>query len=698
MTSTTTANPLLQIQFQIPFNQIRAENVEPAITELLADARAELDRLIAEPAPRTFANTMQRLDHLTERLEYAMQIIRNLEAVATTPQLRAAYNTVQPQVSEFYSSLPLNEALWGVVQGYSKTDEAKNLSGVRKRFLEKTIDNFRRHGAELDAAGKKRIAEIDVDLTRQTIRFSENVLDSTNQYEWVITDERQLAGLPESARAMARSSAASKGLAEPSWRFTLQGPSYLAVMTYLDDSELRRKVYEAFVNRATEEKFDNRPVMTRILELRGEKARLLGYRDFADLVLEDRMAHTGDRAKQFLDDLKSKTLAQFHRENADLLAFSGKPELHPWDIGYYAEKQRAALYDFDEEALRPYFPLDRVVNGMFEIVHRLYGIRVLEKQGVPAWDAQVKYYEIYDENHPSRKYLIGAFYADWFPRENKRGGAWMDSLITGIPRGDREHPHHQDPHYQDPHLGLICGNLTPPAEDRPALLTHRDVQTIFHEFGHLLHHCLSKVELRGLAGVNVAWDFVELPSQIMENWCWERGALDLFARHYENGAPIPAELLDKMRNARNFRAANAQMRQLGFGFLDLALHRDVDPNSGVDLLAFARGILQEFSAAKLPEHYAVIVSFTHLFASPVGYGAGYYSYKWSEVLDADAFTQFQRGGIFSREVGGRFRERILSRGDSEDPADLYRSFMGRDPDPNALLQRSGLLPAQNPAR
>jgi oligopeptidase A len=686
MTSSTVANPLLQIQFQIPFDQIRTESVEPAIAGLLADTRAELDRLTSEPGPRGFANTMQRLDRLTERLEYAMQIIRNLEAVATTPALRAAYNAVQPLVSEFYSSLPLNEPLWRAVQGYSQTEEGRNLAGVRKRFLEKTMDNFRRHGAELDAPGKKRIAEIDVELTKQTIRFAENVLDSTNQYEWVITDERQLAGLPESARAMARSSAASKGLPEPSWRFTLQGPSYLAVMTYLDDAGLRRKVYEAFINRATEEKYDNRPLLRGILALRREKARLLGYRDFADLVLEDRMAHNGARAQQFLDDLKQKTVSQFHKENAELVAFSGKAKLYPWDIAYYAEKQRAALYDFDEEALRPYFPLDRVVSGMFEIVRLLYGIRVVEKDGVPAWDAQVKYYEIHDENSASGNRLVGAFYADWFPRENKRGGAWMDAFITGIPRGDG-----QDPRDQEPHLGLICGNLTPPTPDRPSLLTHREVQTIFHEFGHLLHHCLSRVELRGLAGVNVAWDFVELPSQIMENWCWEREALDLFARHYQTGAPIPAGLFDKMRNARNFRAANTQMRQLGFGFVDLALHRDVEPNSGVDLLAFARGILQEFSAAELPQHYAMIVSFTHLFSSPVGYGAGYYSYKWSEVLDADAFTLFQRSGIFSREVGGRFRERILAKGDSEDPAELYRSFMGRDPDPNALLERSGLL-------
>ncbi len=332
MTSSDVANPLLQIQFQIPFDQIRAENVQPAIAGLLVETRAELDRLIAEPGPRTFANTMQRLDHLTERLEYAMQIVRNLEAVATTPELRAAYNAVQPLVSEFYSSLPLNEGLWRAVQGYSQTEEARNLAGVRKRFLEKTMDNFRRHGAELDAAGKKRIAEIDVELTKQTIRFAENVLDSTNQYEWVITDDRQLAGLPESARAMARSSAASKGLPEPSWRFTLQGPSYLAVMTYLDDAELRRKVYEAFIDRATEQKYDNRPLLRGILALRREKARLLGYRDFADLVLEDRMAHSGARAQQFLDELKQKTESQFHKENAELAGFLRESQII--SVGY----------------------------------------------------------------------------------------------------------------------------------------------------------------------------------------------------------------------------------------------------------------------------------------------------------------------------------------------------------------------------
>jgi oligopeptidase A len=685
MTTTAAANPLLQIHFQIPFDQIRAENVEPAIEELLQDARGQLNLLTSEPGERTFDNTMQRLDRLTERLDYAMQIVRHLEAVVTTPELRAAYNAVQPKVSEFFSSLPLNEALWQGVLTYSQTNEARNLTGIRKRFLEKTMDNFRRHGAKLNPEGKKRIAEIDVELSKQTIRFSENVLDSTNQYEWVITDERQLAGLPQSARSMARASAASKGLEEPSWRFTLQAPSYLAVMTYLDDEGMRRKVYQAFMHRATDEKHDNRPIMRDILALRGEKARLLGYRDFADLVLEDRMAHAGDRAQQFLEDLRQKTEAHFKKENADLLGFSGKSELQLWDIAYYAEKQRASLYDFDEEALRPYFPLENVIQGMFEVVHRLYGISVVEKTGVPVWDPYVKYYEIYDHSRSSGNDLVGAFYADWFPRENKRGGAWMDTLIIGGAQADGRQVE------QEPHLGLICGNLTPPAQDSPSLLTHREVQTIFHEFGHLLHHCLSRVELRGFAGVNVAWDFVELPSQIMENWTWERDALDLFARHYQTGAPIPGELLEKMRKARNFRAANAQMRQLGFGLVDLALHRDIPPGSNIDLLGFARNILQQFTPASLPADYSMIVSFTHLFASPVGYGAGYYSYKWAEVLDADAFTRFQKGGIFSREVGGRFRDRILSRGDSEDPAELYRSFMGRDPDPNALLERSGLL-------
>lgn len=669
------ANPLLQIQFQIPFDQIRAGHVEPAIEELLERATEQVDALASADAPRTYDNTLLALENATERLDYAMGIVKHLEAVATYPELRTAFNKVQPPVSAFYSSIPLHEGLWKAVQRFAYADEARSLSGTRKRFLTKTVDAFRRHGAELDPAGKERLAAIDVELTRLTTKFSENVLDATNAFELLITEEEKLSGLPPAAVAAARESARSKGL--EGWRFTLQAPSYIALMTYLDDPEIRRRMYHAHSTRATTGLFDNRPLITRILELRKEKATLLGFRDFADLVLDDRMAHTGDCAERFLQDLETKTERQFARENQSLREFAGREELDPWDIGYYAEKQRAALYDFDEEALRPYFPLERVVAGMFEIVERLYGISVREQAGIPAWDPQVKYYAIMDQDGTK----LGAFYADWHPRENKRGGAWMDALITGMPA----------PEGFKPHLGLICGNLTPPLEGKPALLSHREVETIFHEFGHLLHHSLSQVEVRSLAGTSVAWDFVELPSQIMENWCWEREALDLFARHYQTGDPIPEELFQKMRRAKTFRSANAQMRQVGFGVVDLALHRNYSPAADGDVIEYARNFLQRFSPAKLPADFAMIAGFTHLFSSPVGYGAGYYSYKWAEVLDADAFTRFRSEGIFSREIGLAFRESILSRGDSRDPADLYRSFMGRDPDPNALLERSGLL-------
>ena len=415
----------------------------------------------------------------------------------------------------------------------------------------------------------------------------------------------------------------------------------------------------------------------KILELRNEKAHLLGFRDFADLVLDDRMAHTGDTAQKFLDDLRVRTEPRFREENAALESFAGRT-LQPWDVGYWAEKQRAALYDFDEEALRPYFSLKNVVSGMFEIFGRIFGIRVEQETGVPGWDPEVRCYAIRDAATNAN---LGSFYADWYPRENKRGGAWMDSLLTGNPTA-------QNPAERRPHLGLICGNLTPPVDGKPALLTHREAETIFHEFGHLLHHLLSRVEVRSLAGTSVPWDFVELPSQIMENWCWERESLDLFARHWQTGARLPEELFQKMKRAKTFRAANAQMRQLGLGVVDLALHRAWDGHA--DVVQYARGILAQFAATPLPEDYAMIAGFTHLFSSPVGYGAGYYSYKWAEVLDADAFTRFRKEGVFSPTVGRDFRDKILARGDSEDPAVLYRSFMGRDPDPNALLERTGL--------
>jgi oligopeptidase A len=673
-------NPLLHLDSPIPFDRIQADHVEPAIASLLGDARERLARLAAPAAPPDFENTMRPLDELSEPLDRAMTVVKHLESVATTPELRAAVNAVEPEVSKFHSSIPLDDGLWNALREYASTAEAGRLEGTRRRFLTKTLDEFRRHGAELDPAGKTRLAAIDVELSTVTTKFAENVLDSTNAFELVIGDERRLAGLPESAVQAARESAARKAAA--GWRFTLQAPSYTPLMMYLDDAAVRQQVYRAFVTRAVSGAFDNRPLVARILELRREKARLLGFADFADLVLADRMARSGGQALAFLRGLRERTEAHFRRENDGLLAFRRKlegaaaPPLDPWDVAYYAEKQRAALYDFDEEELRPYFPLESVVAGLFEIAHRLYGIRVSQETGVPVWDPETRYYVIRDGDGA----LLGGFYADWFPRENKRGGAWMDAFLTGGP----------SPQGFRPHLGTICGNLTPPSGGKPALLTHREAETIFHEFGHLLHHCLSRVEIRTLAGTNVAWDFVELPSQIMENWCWEREALDLFARHFETGAAIPEDLLAKMNRARTFRSANAQMRQLGFGFLDLLLHTAYAREPDGDAIEYSRGVLGQFSPARLPPEHASVASFTHLFANPVGYGAGYYSYKWAEVLDADAFTRFRTLGILGGTAGREFREKILARGDSEDPSSLYRDFMGRDPDPEALLERAGL--------
>ena len=677
-------NPLTAKRFDVPFEAIRAEHVEPAVDQLIAEAQASLNSLIENRETPTYANTLAALEDLGEKLGYAMGVVGHLESVATYPELRTAYNKVQPKVSAFISSIPINEGVWRRVRAFADCREVASLGPTRRRFLEKTIDDFRRSGAELEDGDKQRLLEVNVELTQATTKFAENVLDATNAFELYIESEDGLAGLPSSAIEAARDSARSKGC--DGWRFTLQAPSYLAVMTYLDDRSVREKMYRAFNTRAANGEFDNRDIIRRILELRGEKAQLLGYADFADLVLEDRMAKAGANAWQFVNDLRERTKAAFDRENDELNAFSGR-ELQPWDVAYQAEKLRKERFDFDEEDLRPYFPYEGVLGGLFQIAQRLFGICIRKREGAQVWDKSVDVYDIDDIDGSH----LGSFYADYFPRENKRGGAWMDSLITGEPTAKGF----------SPHLGLNCGNLTPPTSERPSLLTHREVETIFHEFGHLLHHILSRVEVKSLSGTNVAWDWVELPSQIMENWCWERDALNLFARHHETGAPIPDLLFSKMRQAKNFRSANAQMRQVGFATLDLALHRRINferdesttcggSDPGRDVISLSRAILQEHSPVKLPLDYSMITGFTHLFASPVGYGAGYYSYKWSEMLDADAFTRFAREGIFSKAVGSAFRENVLARGNSAEPEELFRAFMGRDPDPEALLRRLGL--------
>ena len=673
-------NPLTQIRFRIPFDEIRPEHVEPAIDQLIAKARERIDAIAADESERTFENTLLALDDATEALSFAMGIVGHLEGVRTTDELRKAYNAVQPKSAAFFASIPLNEALYQQIKRYAETDEAKSLEGLRARYLQKTLDDFRRSGAELDAAGKKRLEQINVELTELTTKFGQNVLDATNAFELIVTEESRLQGLPDSAIEAARESAKAKG--KEGWRFTLQGPSYIPVMSYLDDRTIREKLWKAYNTRASGGEHDNRELIPKILELRKEKAQLLGYETFADLNLEDRMAKSGAKAQEFLRDLRARTEQAFKKENENLRTFrmsiEGPAAVHmePWDIGYYSEKLRKSQYDFDDEDLKPYFSYEAVKQGMFELANRLYGIQVKLEEDLPGWHPDVQAYRVEDEDGSH----LGSFYADYFPRDDKRPGAWMDSFVTGRKtRGGWE-----------PHLGLMCGNLNPPVGDKPALLTHRDVETLFHEFGHLLHHLLTRVEIRALAGTHVAWDFVELPSQIMENWCWEREALDLFARHWETGELIPDELFQKLKRARNFRAANGQMRQLSFGTLDLALHIDYDPVRDGDPVKYVRKIHQDFSPVPLPKKYSMLTAFGHLFGDPVGYGAGYYSYKWSEALDADAFTRFAKEGVFSREVGMAFRDAILSRGDSDDPEELFRRFMGRDPDPEALLVRLGL--------
>lgn len=672
-------NPLIQLGFDIPFDTIDASHVEPAVDTLLANARKSVDAIIEETENRTYANTMRALEDATEPLELAMTVIGHLESVATNDALRAAYNNARPKASAFWSELAMNDGLYQAVKAFAATDEAKQLPATEARFVEKTLDDFRRHGAELNRADKDELQEIEVTLAKLTTEFSQHVLDETNAFELVVSDEEALAGLPESARAAAKENAESKGL--EGWRFTLQAPSLIPVLTYLDDATIRQRVWRAYNTRATSGERDNRPLIEQILRLRNDKATLLGYRDFSDLVTEDRMAKTGANASAFVSDLHGKTQVAFERENQELEAFqrelegSDAPPLAPWDLAYYAEKQRLAKYDFDEEELRPYFPLDSVLKGLFATAQALYEIRIVERNA-PTWDDAVRAYAIEDSDGT----MIAAFYVDLFPRENKRGGAWMNGLISAAYR----------PGSSAPHLGLFCANVNPPVGGKPALLTHREVETLFHEFGHLLHHCFSRVSVRSLAGANVAWDFVELPSQIMENWCWERRGLDLFAAHHETGERIPDELYRKMIRARTYRAANAQMRQLGFASVDLALHRDYDPARDGDAMSYGLAILEAYSSTPLPKDYAMLAGFGHIFAHPVGYAAGYYSYKWAEVLDADAFTRFKKEGIVSPAVGRAFRETILSKGNSEEAAKLYEDFMGRAPELEPLLERAGL--------
>lgn len=700
-----TAHPFLENDFHIRWSRLVPESVEPDIRAALVRAQEQIDHLTApfDASELTFENTLIALELATEELSMAWGRVGHLDSVRNSEALRSAQNVMLPEVTQFYSRIPLNAALWNRIKTYSQSDEAMALTGVQKRFLDETVRDFVNSGADLPENKKARLEEVQSELARITQKFSENVLDSTNTWELVLEDDTRLAGLPETSRAVLRSEAAAKDLGSeesPMYRITLKAPVYFPVLEYAEDASLREEVWRGSITVGNGGDYDNTELVWEILKLRHEQAGILGKAHFADQVLAERMAGTGEAALEFVENLAERTKPYFARDIVELENFRRRHEpdwdgkFEPWDVAFWAEKLRKENYAFDEEELRPYFAIGNVIEGMFRLTEQIFGFRIVEtgttyaeagetptENKVEVWHPEVKFYELRDAGSGEH---LGSFYADWHPREEKRGGAWMNYLRTGSPAIEGTP--------RQPHLGLICGNLTPSSKDRPALLTHREVETVFHEFGHLLHHLLGEVEIKSLNGVKVVWDFVELPSQIMENFCWSRVSLDFFAKHYETGEPIPEPLFQKMIGARNFQSAMVMMRQLAFAKMDLDLHikHYQKPDNG-DLDQLVRDILEGYTMPLATHPPTMARRFTHLFASSTGYAAGYYSYKWAEVLDADAFTRFAGAGVISPEIGREFREKILSRGNSIEAAELFRDFMGRDPELNALLERSGLV-------
>lgn len=674
-------HPFLENNLAPNWSLMTPDKIKDDIEYVLSEAEKKVQAISQQNLNTlNFDSTLLALEIANEDLENAWGKVGHLDSIANSPELRAIYNELLPKVSEYFTNIPLNEDLWKVIKTYSESSEAKKLSGIRKRFLEEVVTDFKESGADLSKPEKLRLEALETELAKLTQKYSENVLDATNAWELIIDNEADLAGLPESAKEEAKESALKKNygtLENPKWRFTLQATSMLPVMQYLDNAAIREKVWKANNMIGSTPPYDNTDLINQILKLRQEKAKLLGFKNFADLVLKRRMAKNGANALKFIEELHDKVQLPFQTQVKGLEEYKAKKtntpieKLEPWEFAYWAEKQRKELYDFDEEQLRPYFPIDQVIDGMFQITGKLFNITIKEKKGVQGWNPDVKYYEIYENNGK----LLGAFYADWYPRENKRSGAWMNHLMTGA--------------QGEPHLGLICGNLSRPTKEKPALLTHRDVETIFHEFGHLLHHILGDVEIKSLHGTKVAWDFVELPSQILENWCWECESLNLFAKHYLTQEPILQDLFKKMLAARNYLSAIATMRQLSIAKMDLALHTQY-MNSSKSLDDFIDEALIGYTPDYKTKPKSIVRQFGHVFADPTGYAAGYYSYKWAEVLDADAFTRFKKEGILNPEVGIDFRSKILSKGNSSPAEELFHAFMGREPNLDALLIRCGL--------
>jgi oligopeptidase A len=656
------------------WSAIRPDDVVPAVEAALERAQRDLDALLAAPT-RTYATTVQAFDDLVERVQRVYGAVSHLVSVATSPELRAAQHQAQPRFQAFMASLTTHQGLWTAFQDFAALPEAASLDPLRSRHLEKTMRAFRRAGADLPEAERAAVEGLRVELARLSTTFAEHVLDATNAFELRVEDAGDLAGLPDAVVERAAADARAKGL--PGWRFTLQAPSLIPFLTHGERRDLRERLWRASVHRADGGPFDNRPLIAEVLRKRRELARRLGYATFADLVLEERMVRTSERAVGFVADLAERTRPYVEAEWRALEAFArdelGLDRLEPWDVRFAFERMRRARFGFDEEALRAYLPFDRVEAGVFELVRRLFGLTVRPAAGVDAWHPSVRAFEVEAEDGTA----LGTFYTDWHPRESKRDGAWMNGLVSGGPRPDGGF---------DPHVGVVVGNLTPPRDGAPALLSPDEVRTVFHEYGHLFHQMLTRVEVRARGASAVAWDFIEVPSQIFENWTWDPEGVALYAMHHESGAPLPRDLLDRMLAARRFSEAWAQMGQLAYASVDLALHVAFEPTAETDAVAFAQATMAPFGPR--PEFYRTgfLCAFSHVFAG--GYAAGYYSYKWSEALEADAFGRFVAAGPFDADTGRAFMRTILERGDAEEADALFRAFMGRDPDPEALVRRN----------
>ncbi|CAJ1869030.1 oligopeptidase A [Aeromonas jandaei] len=676
-------NPLLSMDSLPPFSQIQPDHVQPAVTQAIADCKQKIKDVLAHTEPHTWDSLIAPLEEVNDRLARIWSPVSHLNSVLNSEALRAAHDACLPLLSEFQTYVGQHEGLYQAYLALSESDDFPRLDGAQRKEIQNTLRDFRLSGIGLPAEAQQRYGEIQARLSELASRFSNNVLDATQGWHKLVADEAELAGLPESVLAAARQMAELKG--KEGWLFTLDIPSYLPVMMYADNRELRAEMYEAFTTRASDQgpnagKWDNSAIMTELLTLRSELARLLGFANYAELSLATKMADKTRQVVDFLTDLAAKSLPQGKAELEEIRAFAaeqhGQSELAAWDIAYYAEKLKQHKFSISDEQLRPYFPANKVVKGLFEVVKRVFGMKVRERLGIDTWHPDVRFYDIFD----SEDELRGSFYLDLYAREHKRGGAWMDVCL-----GRR---YRQDGSLQKPVAYLTC-NFNGPVDGKPALFTHDEVVTLFHEFGHGIHHMLTRIDVAGVAGINgVAWDAVELPSQFLENWCWESEALAFISGHYETGEPLPADLLEKMLTARNFQAAMQMLRQLEFALFDFRLHQEFDPAKPDQIPALLGEVRSQVAVMTPPAFNRFQHSFSHIFAG--GYAAGYYSYKWAEVLSADAFSRFEEEGIFNPATGQSFLQNILEKGGSKEPMELFRAFRGREPKVDALLRHSGI--------